>query len=396
MTLAELNQRVARAREGAADAGQHKEFALGDGLRVRAYPSGKASFMYRFRAPGSNRLRPMTLTAIGRRVTKADLAAVEELHRAAKQQRANAVDPLDKRHEARRKAAEDATRTKTEAAEKAFTVSTLARDYLDAVCETKRSWKEDKRILNKYVLPFLGDKPVGQITHKDVKRVLKYLDKTPVMRDRTLACTKAAWNWHNPIGTNPWAAEKIPQRPPRDYVLSVDELHALIQRLNENQGMARDIVKLILLTGLRRQEVSSASKQEFEGDQWRIPAERMKGERTHIVLLSKQAEALVKRILASQESEWLFPSPRTTGPISREYGYKWLKQGGANYTLHDLRRTLSSHLGESLVPDAVIDRVLAHAKIGVVRYYNHARLTDPARKAWQAWADYLDLMARGR
>ena len=222
--------------------------------------------------------------------------------------------------------------------------------------------------------------------------------KIPTKRIVVLKVLFEEWlvNWHDPIGMNPWTAEKIPQRPPRDYVLSDDELYALLQRLNKNQGMARDIVKLLLLTGLRRQEVSSASRQEFEGEQWRIPGERMKGERAHIVLLSKQAKVLVERILASHNSEWLFPSPRTTGPFAPEYGYKWLKQGDVKYTLHDLRRTFSSHLGESLVHDAVIDRVLAHAKLGIVRHYNHARLTDPARKAWQAWADYLDVVAKGK
>ena len=248
--------------------------------------------------------------------------------------------------------------------------------------------------LTSILIPYIGDKAVAEVSVKDVRRVLKYLDKTPIMRDRTLACARSAWNWHDPNTLNPWTAEKIPVRAPRDRVLSVAELRDLLKRLNTETGEGRDIVALILRTGVRREEAAGARREEFDDNNWRVPESRMKSGAPHTVLLSMQAKKLVDRILASHNSEWLFPSPRTSGPLDRGHGYKWLKSAGVSYHLHDLRRSMSTWLGEQLVHDAVIDRILAHRRTGINRHYIHAKLTTPARKAWQSWCDHLDSMRK--
>ena len=387
-TLSELNSRLTEARAVAEQKGRRQEFAIQQGLRVRVYPTTQASFAYRYKAPGTNALRTVTLAPIGKRISASDLETVQELHRATKRERDAAIDPLQKRDQQRKQAAEKAAQLKVEKARQAYTVKRLTKEYLDEISGRKRSWKEDERIFERYVIPVIGKLPVEAVDLKAVRKVLGKLEGKVAMKRNVAAACRTCWKWHG--GPNPWREERTPLPAPRERVLSLKELRDLLKRLDSETGMGRDIVELILLTGVRREEASSASREEFEGGEWRMPPGRMKGGRSHVVLLSKQAKALVGRVLASHESEWLFPSPRLGKAIAPEFGYKWLKSKGATYTLHDLRSTLSSHLGEQLVHDAVIDRILAHRKQGVIKHYNVAKLNEPARKAWQDWANYLD------
>jgi len=394
LSLSELNHRLACARTAAERTGVRQEFGIDQGLRVRVYPTGKAAFTYRYRPPGSNGLRTLTLSSIGKRISATDLDAAQTRHRDAKREIYAGSDPKAERDKRRQEAAEKAALLKLESSRKAYTVKRLTRGYLDEISGRKRSWKEDERIFETYVIPVIGDLPVEDVDLKAVRKVLGKLDGKVAMKRNVAAACRTCWKWHG--GSNPWRDERAPPPPPRERVLTPNELQNLLKRLDEHSGLARDIVELTLLTGLRREEVSGARREEFDGDEWRIEAGRMKGGRQHVVLLSKQAQTLVGRVLQSHESEWLFPTPRKKGkgPVAPEAGYKWLRSEGASYTLHDLRRTLASYLGEQLVHDAIIDRVLAHKKQGVIKHYNVAKLTAPARAAWQAWADHLDEMRK--
>ena len=388
-TLAQINDQLKQSRERAASTGSREEFALDQGLRIRVYPSGNAAFAYRYRAPGTNSLKTVTLSNIGNKVTAEDLQAALRLHRENRSIRVAGTDPKVARDVDRRQAANDERQRKAEKSRREFTVRRLTTDYVDEISERKRTWSEDQRIFNVYVLPVIGDLPVAEVDRKSVSKVLKYLNGKVAMKRNVIAACRACWKWGR-AESNPWLGEVAPPPPPRERTLSTQELKLLLGSLRSGNGIGRDVIELILLTGVRREEASGARRDEFVDAEWRLPSERTKNKRPHAVILSRQAKQLVQQVLASHSSEWLFPSPVHAKAISPEYGYKWLKRTGADYTVHDIRRTMSSHLGELLVHDAVIDRVLAHKKQGVIKHYNHARLTEPARKAWQEWADYLD------
>jgi integrase len=389
--LTDLNDRLASARRTAAEKARRQEFAIDGGLRILVYGSGKASAAYRYR--DGSKLKSLVLAPVGERLSRKELEAIEERHREARRDRARGNDPQQLRTKAREDARVAAEELKRAQKDKSFTVRVLSRTYLDYASGSKKSWREDARIFERYVLPTIGSMPVADVDLKTVRRVLAEIAHAPIQRDRVISCCKRCWNWHDPMGMNPWRGERIPVRAPRDRLLTTSEIRALRSRLDKSIGMGRDIIELALLTGVRREEASAARREEFDGAQWRIAPERMKGKRVHVVLLSRQTQALVERILRSHNSPWLFPSPKLDGAISHEFAYKWLKSDpGITYTLHDLRRTMASYLGEMLVPDVVIDRVLAHAKQGVIKHYNVAKLTEPARAAWQQWADHLDAL----
>jgi|GEM_PF-4980252 len=391
-TLQGLNIQLSQIRETALQTGTRQETGIEQGLRLRVTASGKATFAYRYRAPGTNALRTITLASIGKRIASADLEAALELHRSAKRDRDAAIDPLAKRDGQRLEAAKQAEQLKADKARRQLTVQALVTEYLDEISRRKRSWKEDERILHRNVVPLIGAMPFADVDLKAVRLVLGALDDRPAMKKNVQAAARACWSWRNPSAPNPWKAEKVPVPKPRERVLTVGELRDLLMRFDAETDLGRDAVELLLLTGTRRLEVMEARRDEFNGNEWRIPASRMKANRDHVVLLSNPVQALVGRILGGHGSRWLLPSPsREDRPVSRERAYKWLRESDVvTYSLHDMRRTMASHLGEQLIHDAVIDRVLAHRKQGVIKHYNHAKLTEPARQAWQSWADYLD------
>ena len=153
-----------------------------------------------------------------------------------------------------------------------------------------------------------------------------------------------------------------------------------------------------ILTFARPGEVRAAEWAEFDLDrqEWRIPTEKMKMRRTHIVPLSTQALKLLEELRPiSGSGRWLFPSPRNDGrPLSENGVRVALRSMGfrnEDITPHGFRAMASTLLNENgWLPD-VIERQLAHVERNQVRAaYNHAEYLSERRRMMQWWADWLD------
>ena len=184
--------------------------------------------------------------------------------------------------------------------------------------------------------------------------------------------------------------------------LEAKDLPSFLLKLerNEIRSYARSIrtTKLLMLTFVRTNELISATKGEFDfkAKEWRIPGEKMKMKRDHIVPLSRQAMMLFKEQLEeSGDSEWLFPnikkpkkhmSNNTVLDVIHRLGYK------GDMTGHGFRALAMSTIKEKLgYRHEVIDRQLAHApKSGNDAAYDRAAFLDERKKMMQKWADYLD------
>jgi integrase len=67
-----------------------------------------------------------------------------------------------------------------------------------------------------------------------------------------------------------------------------------------------------------------------------------------------------------------------------------IKWGMPHFTVHDLRRTASTHLNEQGYPADVIEKALNHAVRGGVRgIYNRAQYAEERKKMLQEWAEWL-------
>ena len=133
---------------------------------------------------------------------------------------------------------------------------------------------------------------------------------------------------------------------------------------------------------------------------WRIPAERMKMRRPHIVPLSRQAVAILAGLYAltgKEGSGLVFPSycrDRQDSPMGKNSINNALRAMGYNareLVGHGFRSVASTLLNEQGWAPDVIETQLAHAPADSVRAaYNRAAWLDDRRRMLQAWADYLD------
>ena len=92
-------------------------------------------------------------------------------------------------------------------------------------------------------------------------------------------------------------------------------------------------------------------------------------------------------------SEWVFPSPKTDGPIveTRKAVQRLRKRCAFGFTAHDLRRTAATLMPDAGVQENIIPKILNHKEAGVTRrHYNLHAYRSEKRAALETWAWYLD------
>jgi integrase len=150
---------------------------------------------------------------------------------------------------------------------------------------------------------------------------------------------------------------------------------------------------------LRRAEWSEIN---FDAAVWQIPAAKMKARLEHVVPLSRQALAFLRKAEAvTGEGRYVFPSIRTPlRPMSENTVNSALRRlgfTGDEMTAHGFRAMASTLLNESgkWSPDA-IERSLAHKdRDGIRAAYHRGSHWNERVEMAQWWADYLDLLKRG-
>jgi integrase len=173
-----------------------------------------------------------------------------------------------------------------------------------------------------------------------------------------------------------------------------------LKALADYQGEVRTVaaLRLVILTAVRTHELRFARWEEFEiaGKEsvWRVPVERMKMRRPHIVPLSPQAI----RVLADLRthvgiSSYLFPAPGKLGVISENAMiYAMYRMGyHSRATVHGFRALFSTVLNESkkFSSDA-IEMQLAHVPGGVRGIYNAAQYLGERQRMMRWWGNYIE------
>jgi len=160
----------------------------------------------------------------------------------------------------------------------------------------------------------------------------------------------------------------------RDVALSQAEIGQLLRGIY--QSSIRRPYKLalhvLILCMVRKGELIGTRWEEidFEKAQWLIPAERMKKDKPHLVLLSKQAVAMFEELKGlAGNSPWVLPSRNTLRePIAHStlnQAIRSLDLGIRDFVIHDFRRTASTQLHEAGFNSDWIEKALAHEQKGV-------------------------------
>lgn len=266
-----------------------------------------------------------------------------------------------------------------------------------------RDWKGTQNILMKF--SSLMSQPINEIRRSDVVRVLDGIvaGGTPVRANRALAAFKKLTNWcvdRGVIEMSPVMALRPPAKEAgRDRVLSDDELAACWRAAGAEGFPFAHFVKLLVLTGQRRGEVSGMrwSELDLEKGIWSLPAERAKNATQHVVPLAPFAVELLRSMPRFLNSDLVFTTTGTT-PIS---GFGRLKDrldaqmAVTDWRFHDLRRTVATNMAIMGVQPHIIEAVLNHKTgivSGVAAIYNRHAYLNEKRDALEAWAKRLSVL----
>lgn len=258
------------------------------------------------------------------------------------------------------------------------------------------------------VFPKIGKTDVGALAPADVLALLREVEKRNALemakrlrQTISAVCRYAVANgWATQDPAAPLAgAMKARPRQQHRAALKETELPSFFNALRTYSGDLSTAIalKLIAHTFVRSSELRFARWDEIEGEIWRIPADRMKMRKKHIVPLSKQTKAMFAELkeLAGGNG-WVLPGVSGHKPISENTLIFGLYRAGyhSRATVHGFRGTASTILNESSLwrPDA-IERQLAHVPANEVRSaYNSAMYLEERRKLMQWYSDRLDAL----
>jgi integrase len=192
------------------------------------------------------------------------------------------------------------------------------------------------------------------------------------------------------LPANPVAGSNSPAKPP-SRVLSDAELVQLWRACGDDD-FGR-IIRLLALTGQRREEVGSMQWTEIDlgKAEWTIPAERTKNSRQHAVPLTSMALSLLPEPNGRQ---WLFGvgARGFSGWSAAKRSLDARAQIPTPFTIHDIRRSVATGIANLGTLPHVIEAVLNHisgSRAGVAGIYNRARYAGEMREALERWADHI-------
>jgi integrase len=368
------------------------------GLGVRLTAKGTRTFVAQWTDPATRRKVREPLGVWG----NLTLDQAREAARARLGAVAKGIDvPAERRA---RKAADEAKRS-----EAALTFDKLVREWaaLHLTHRRPRYAAEAERAI-RFSLDDLLNRPAAQITRKEAVEALDELAEAgkTAMAGRVMAYARAAFSWAQKRGkveANPFADLPISAgATERDRVLTDAELAAIWQATDGLRMPFAPLVKVLILTLQRREEVARMVWSELSSDlsRWTIPAERMKNRKPHDVALPEAVRVVLRNVPRLEGSDYAFSTTGRT-PVS---GFSRAKarldtlSGVSGWRLHDLRRTGVSKLAALGFDSIVADKLLAHrpAKLqGVAAVYQRHDFAAERARALEAWAMHVVECAGG-
>ena len=373
ITVEKLKPRSARYE--IPDAGQR-------GLLVVTFPSGKKSFIVRYRFGGQK--RKLTLGGIS-------LAAARKA----------AADALYEVHEGRDPALAKKIAKQKAVSAAADTVQAICEEYLQREGGRLRTVDQRRVLLERLVYPVLGSCPIDTVTRSQLTRLFDKIEDDCGTRtaDMALAYLRKVFNWHA-LRTDTFKSPIISgmgryngKEHERDRVLNDDELRA-IWKATEQDKLFSPFVRFLLLTGCRRSEAAGLRCDEIHGDVWDLPAARNKTKVDLQRPLSGAALAIIKSQPRIDDGPLVFSSNgHSILSFSLIKSSIDKASGVTGWRLHDLRRTARTLLSRAGVNPDTAERCLGHTINGVRGVYDRHRYLLEMRSAFELLAQQIERIA---
>ena len=275
--------------------------AASPGFGVKVTPKGRKVFLVLYRTGGAgSRLRKYTIGPYGRVTLHQARLAAQKVFSAKVEGR----DLAAEKREARRRVVADQ-------------VEDLLETFIAQHVSQNRSAGEMSRLLRREVgRPWAG-RSIHEITKRDVVEVISAIEQrgAPSAANKTLKSIKTFLRWcvgravldQSPAEGVPLPAKEVA----RDRVLNDQELAQVILAARRMGGPYGGIVEFLALTGQRREEVARMMWDELDLAQrvWTLPKSRTKNAKEHVVHLSEQSVAVLKRAAEEHRLSSRFSEP---------------------------------------------------------------------------------------
>jgi integrase len=288
------------------------------------------------------------------------------------------------------------------------TFGILANQYLEV---RKSKWRpkslaQNQRHLLKYAKP-LHRLPITAVSQRNIANLLTDITKESgePTSNRLRSTLSSLFGWiikegiRLPEGNVASYTNKHDEKS-RDRVLSDGELKTIWRACPDSDFGA--ILKLLILTGQRANEIGGLRWEEVHDEQIVLPSLRTKNKRTHIVPLSDPARAILGQFRADGRTH-------VFGRIAGFDGWGFAKRTLdvriakskplAHWTIHDIRRTVATRMAELGVQPHIIEAVLNHVsghKGGIAGIYNRATYDKEKREALNLWGEHVMALVEGR
>ena len=375
-----------------------KKLTDGNGMYLLVHKNGSKYWWMDYRFEGKRKTLALGVWP------ETTLTKAREMRDQARILMQDKIDPLEQKKKLDRIRSEDHQRT----------FALLTEEWMKRKTSrwTEKHTSDVKRSLENHVFPDLGDRPINEIQRSEVLQVLRKLEGVNKYEatHRARQRIEAVFNFAIITGdceNNPAAGLTKALTPPTKKKmpsLKPEELPEFLSRLEDYKGhrLTYLAMRFMLYTFVRTKELRAAEWIEFDLKEmdptWKIPSERMKMRREHVVPLSSQAIEVLNKVSEISGAEKLvFPGQQNpTRPMSENTMLYALYRMGyhSRATTHGFRSVASTILNESGLwnPDS-IERQLAHVETNKVRSaYDRSEHLSERRKMMQWWADHLDSM----
>jgi integrase len=275
------------------------------------------------------------------------------------------------------------------------TVAELFGHYTEGRLRTIKSGAISERRLQRHVLPAWGERIAEDLTRKDMTILTDRLTKQngPGECLATYQLVMAMLRWgvgKGHLERNPLEGYKPPHKVGRRDRILTDAEIASIWHTSFDAGPFGLLVRLLILTGLRRSEAAGIHDSMVSNDRIVIPADLMKSSEPHYVPLT----SMLEQEIALVRGEGFLVSANVGRTPFKGFGKaKQLFDARLDiepWTLHDIRRTVRSGLGALNINRDIAERCVAH-KVGsqLDQIYDRHHYEPQMRQAMEKWAGHV-------
>lgn len=344
------------------------------------------------------------------------LAEARDKRQAARKQLAAGIDPGAVRKVEKAKQSGEGT------------FEAVAREWHDKYTKVEWSESHSKNILNrleKNIFPWMGARPVGEITAPEILSVLRRIEKRGHLETLHRTLSNCGQIFRYAIATS--RAETDPTyklgeafpKPIKRHFSAITDPESVGQLLRDIEAyhgtfVVKCALRLAPLLMLRPGELRKAewSEFDFERAEWVIRIARMKRTRrdkeanpkeVHIVPLARQAVSILRELQPlTGGGRLVFPGLRGKDrPMSDATLTNALRRMGYDkdeLQIHGLRAMARTMIRQELGFDAeYIERQMSHSVKGPLgSAYDRTTFMPERRQMLEAWADYLDRLKAGQ